>query len=321
MLHCKKTLLALSAAAAVSMTGMAQAADDVSLRMHWLVNGSTLAWYLGKERGYFDEAGINLTINEGRGSVVATQVVGSGAEQFGTADGMSVIQSMSKGMPIKAVMTLQDVGALGVVYLKESGIEKLEDLKGKTLALTAGDSLTQQWPVVAEANGLTEDSVSLVYMDAAAKPVSLMNKQVDAMLGTCIDHVLLVESNGHEAGCLRFSDLGVATVGITVLTNDTMLEKNPDLVQRFVDAAIRSYEAYYEDPEAALDAAIKSLPDINRNVLAAQAGLIKQFYGERPIGHFVPEDWKATVETMKLTGVLESDLPYDAYYRSEFVNK
>lgn len=321
MLHCRKYGLALALAAALSVPGIAKAADDVSLRMHWLVNGSTLAFYLGKERGYYEEADINLAINEGRGSVVATQVVGSGAEQFGTADGMSVIQSMSKGMPIKAVMTLQNFGALGVVYLKDSGIKTLEDLKGKTLALTAGDSLTQQWPVVAQANGLPEDSVTLVYMDAAAKPVSLMNGQVDAMLGTCIDHVLLVESNGHEAGCIRFSDIGVSTVGITVLTNDSVLENNPDLVQRFVDATVRSFEAYYEDPEAALDAAMKSLPDINREVLLAQAEMIKAFYGDRPVGHFDPEDWKATVETMKLTGVLESDLPYDAYYRSEFVDK
>ena len=315
-----KKLLVMSAVTALSMTGQASALDDVSLRLHWLVNGSTLAWYLGKERGYFEEAGINLTISEGRGSVVATQVVGSGAEQFGTADGVSVIQSISRGMPIRAIMTLQDVGALGVVFLKDSGIETLDDLQGRSVALTAGDSLTQQWPVVAASNNLPEDAVSLVYMDAAAKPVSLMNRQVDAMLGTCIDHVLLIESNGHEAGCLRFADLGVATVGITVLANNAVIERDPDLVQRFVDAAVRSYEAYYEDPEAALDAAVLSVPDLNRDVLRAQAEMIRLFYGDRPVGHFDPDDWTATVETMTATGVLENPDHYTAYIRSEFVD-
>jgi hypothetical protein len=60
-----KKILAMSVVAGLSVTGPASALDDVSLRLHWLVNGSTLAWYLGMERGYFEEVGINLTISEG----------------------------------------------------------------------------------------------------------------------------------------------------------------------------------------------------------------------------------------------------------------
>jgi len=208
---------------------------------------------------------------------------------------------------------------LGVISLKSSGIKSMKDLEGKRLAVTAGDSLTQQWPVVAESNGLTNQSVSLVYMDAAAKPVSLMSGQVDAMLGTCIDHVILVESKGHPAQCLRFADNGVATVGVTVITNANLIKSNPDLVKRFVGAAVKSYKAFYENPQAALDAAARARPDLDRKVIGAQAAIIKTYYGASPVGQFENNKWRATVETMKKTGALASDRPFDSYFDPDFV--
>ncbi|WP_168192724.1 ABC transporter substrate-binding protein [Undibacter mobilis] len=297
----------------------AQAADNVSLRLHWLVNGSTVAFYLGLERGYFKDAGINLTINEGKGSMIAAQVVGSGSEQFGTADAVSIIQSEAKGMPIKAIMTIQDVGALGVLWSKTSDIKAMKDLKGKRMGVTAGDALTQQWPVVAESNGLTKDSVNLAYMDGAAKPVSLLNGQVDAILGACIDHVVLLESKGFPVQCQRFADYGVPTVGVSLLTNENLIKNNPDLVKRFVAASVKSYKAFYEDPQAALDAAVRARPDIDRKVVGGQAELIKAYYSAAASGRIDRAKWQSTVEVMKKTGVLSSDRPFDSYFVADFV--
>jgi NitT/TauT family transport system substrate-binding protein len=195
----------------------------------------------------------------------------------------------------------------------------MKDLQGKRLAVTAGDSLTQQWPVVAETNGLGNQSVNLVYMDAAAKPVALMSGRVDAMLGTCIDHVIVVESKGHPAQCLRFADNGVPTVGVTVIANANVIKTNPDLVKRFVGAAIKSYKAFYENPQAAMDAAARARPDLDRKVIGAQGEIIKTYYGALPVGQFDNEKWRSTVETMKKTGSLTGDQPYNSYFISDFV--
>ncbi|WP_420101655.1 ABC transporter substrate-binding protein [Bosea sp. (in: a-proteobacteria)] len=311
--------LVLSGLLACSTT--AAAADKVALRMHWLVNGTALAWYLGKQRGYFEQAGIDLTINEGRGSVVTTQVVGSGTEPFGTADAVSVIQAISKGVPIKAVMTLQDMGPLGIIVLADSGITTVKELKGKRLAVTAGDAQTQQWPVVAKANSLGTEDVKLAFIDGPSKTVALMNKRVDAILGSCIDHVVLVRNSGGDPRCMTFAENGVATVGVAVIAHDQIIKSNPGLVQRFVDAATRSFQAFYQDPQAALDAAAAAVPDIDRKVLIEQAKIIKTYYGDRVVGPIIAKDWQATVETMKQADVLTGDLPASTYYRAEFVNK
>ncbi len=305
----------------LSCPNPAAAADKVSVRLHWLVNGTGLAWYLGKQRGYFEQVGIDLTINEGRGSVVTTQVVGSGSEPFGTADAVAVIQAVSKGVPIKAVMTVQDQGPLGVITLADSGISTVQDLKGKRLAVTAGDAQTQQWPVVAKANGLGQDDVKLAFIDGPSKTPTLMNKRADAILGSCIDHVVLVRNAGGDPRCITFAESGVSTIGITVVANDQIIKSNPDLVKRFVEATIRSYKAFYADPQAAIAAAAAAVPDIDRKVLAEQSRIIQEYYGNKPVGPLVPKDWQETVDTMKKAGVLTGDLPADAYYRAEFVNK
>jgi len=317
----KRTFAALALSALLACPNPAAAADKVALRMHWLVNGTALAWYLGKQRGYFEQAGIDLQINEGRGSVTTTQVVGSGSEPFGTADAVSVIQAVAKGVPIKAVMTLQDKGPLGIITLGDSGITDVRSLKGKRLAVTAGDAQTQQWPVVAQANGLGQDDVKLGFIDGASKTMALMNHRVDAILGSCIDHVVLVRNSGGDARCITFAESGVATVGIALVANDQVIKTDPGLVQRFVDATRRSYAAFYEDPQAALDAAAAAVPNIDRKVLIEQAKIIQTYYGGKPIGRFDRKAWEATIETMKGAGVLTNDLPIEAYLSTEFANR
>lgn len=315
----KRFLMAI-AVAACSIT-VVQAQDNVSLRLHWLVNGTTSAFYLGLERGFFKDEKINLAINEGKGSVIAAQVVGTGSEPFGTSDAVSVIQAASKGVPIKAILVMQDVGSLGVIVLNSSGIGGLKDLEGKKLAVTAGDSLTQQWPLVVAANKLAGGKISLVYMDAATKPVALMEKRVDAMLGACVDHVVLVESKGHKAGCFPFADNGVPTIGITLIANEAVTKNNPDLVRRFVRATAKSLRAAYDDPNAAIDATAKAKPDIDREVLLRQAEIIKTMYGSKPIGSPLDAAWQNTVDVMRQTGSLSDPRPASAYVSTEFLPK
>lgn len=315
----RRLLMAMAALSCFVTT--AQSQDNVSLRLHWLVNGTTTPFYLGVERGFFKDEKINLTINEGKGSVIAAQVVGTGSEQFGTSDAVSVIQAASKGVPIKAVMAMQDVGSLGVIVLTGSGIASLKDLEGKKLAVTAGDSLTQQWPLVVEANKLAGNKISLVYMDAATKPVALMEKRVDAILGACVDHVVLVESKGHKASCFPFADNGVPTIGITLIANEALTKSNPDLVKRFVRATAKSLRAAYDDPKAGIDATAKAKPDIDRNVLLRQAEIIAKTYGSKPIGAPIDAAWQKTVDVMRRTGSLTDPRPATAYVTNEFLPK
>src|SRR5438046_6561193 len=119
------------------------AADAVSFRLNWYLGGLHVPFYYGKEKGYYAAEGIDLAINEGRGSANTVQVVAAGSDTFGLADSSSVILTASKGAEIRSVMSLLNSTGFSVVSLAETGIKSPKDLEGKSLAVTAGDPLGQ----------------------------------------------------------------------------------------------------------------------------------------------------------------------------------
>ena len=90
----RRLFVALAALLAVASPAAAQ--DRVSLRLNWLLYGFHTPFYLGIERGYYREAGIELTVGEGQGSARAVQLVAAGSDTFGLSDGASIINGVAR---------------------------------------------------------------------------------------------------------------------------------------------------------------------------------------------------------------------------------
>src|SRR5436189_1052655 len=136
-----RTMAALALLAATTVAAPAQ--DAVTFRLNWYMGGLHVPFYYGKEKGYYTAEGIDLTINEGRGSANTVQVVAAGSDTFGLADSSSVISTAAKGADVKSVMSLLNSTGFAVVSLAETGIRTPKDLEGKKLAVSAGDPLGQ----------------------------------------------------------------------------------------------------------------------------------------------------------------------------------
>src|SRR5580765_1068692 len=133
----------LAAALAVGSSSLAIAQDKVSLRLNWYFGGLHVPFYYGKEKGFYKAEGIDLTINEGRGSANTVQVVAAGSDTFGLADSSSVIATAAKGAEIKSVMSILNSTGFSVVSLASTGIKTPKDLEGKKFAVSPGDPLGQ----------------------------------------------------------------------------------------------------------------------------------------------------------------------------------
>ena len=116
---------------------------------------------------------------------------------------------------------------------------------------------------MSETNGLNKDKIKVVFMDPPAKPAALMEKKVDALLGGASDQYWLIKYKGFKPTRLKYADIGVDTIGMTIHAHTDTLKDKPDLVRRFVKATIRSWEAARQDPAAAAKAALKVKPDLN----------------------------------------------------------
>src|SRR5438046_3504025 len=163
-----KTLIGALAALAASAT-MALAEDAVSLRLNWYFGGLHVPFYYGKERGFYKEEGIDLTINEGRGSANTVQVVAAGSDTFGLADSSSVVATAAKGAEIKSVMSLLNSTGFSVVSLASAGIKTPKDLEGRKLAVSPGDPLEQLFRALAAHNKLDLARITGAHVDPAAK--------------------------------------------------------------------------------------------------------------------------------------------------------
>lgn len=313
------TMCSLTMAAAA-----AHAEEEASLRLNWVLIGQHPPYYLGVERGYYAEEGIDLTINEGRGSGAAVQLVGNGEDTFGLADTGAVIAGRAKGAPVVVIMSLFRTSNLGVTCRVDANVESLTDLYGKKIAVTAGDALHQMWPGLVAANVLDESKISLVFMDPAAKPVSVLEGRTECLLGGVDDQAVTIENQGTPVTVLRFADNGFNTLTVGVFANQKVIDENPDLVRGFVKATARSWEAAMEDPAAAIAAAAKAKPGINEDVLRAQFEASLKLLpppdgGTMPFGGAPPEYWDQTLDILKEFRELETSVAAADHYNYSFL--
>lgn len=317
-------LVAVTTVMAASATTGGHAADKVSLRLNWILGGLHAPFYLGLARGYYSDEGIDLTINEGKGSGVGMQIIAAKGDTFGMSDAGTLMLGAAKGQPVKTVMSLLNTTSFGVISLSEKNIKTAKDLEGKTLAASAGDALTQLFPAVVAANKLDSDKIKLVMMDAGAKPVAVMENKVDALLGGIDDQLFTIRAQGHAADALGFGDLGVNTVGMTITANEETITQNPDLVKRFVHATQRAWQAAKDDPKAAVDAALKVKPDANPDALLKQLQADISLLGSpntagKPIGFGAAADWDKTKDLLTRYRDLHTDRSAESFYTNEFV--
>lgn len=303
---------------------LAQEQEEATLRLNWVLIGQHPPYYLGVERGYYADEGIDLTINEGRGSGAAVQLVGNGSDTFGLADTGAVIAGRAKGAPVVVLMSLFRTSNLGVTCRADAGVDELTDLYGKKIAVTAGDALHQMWPGLVAANDLDEDQLSLVFMDPAAKPLAVLDGRTECLLGGVDDQAVIIENEGTDVDVLRFADNGFNTLTVSVFTSRDVIENNPDLVRGFVAATAKSWEAAMADPDAAIAAAAKAKPGINEEILKAQfeasLKLLPPPDGEAmPIGVAPAAYWDQTLDILKRFRGLETDVPAADHYDYSFL--
>jgi len=150
------------------------------------------------------------------------------------------------------------MSVMGFAY---KNIRKPEDIKGKTVAVTPGDSMSQIWPLFLRKTNLKDGDFKQVAGDAQTKLNAVMNGQADLLLGYVMDQAIKLQDAVHKpVYAIRFADYGVNMVSSGIIVQKAYLQSKPDVVRRFMRAATRSLEEAAKNPEAAVDAMLKANP-------------------------------------------------------------
>ena len=281
-----------------------QAKEKVVLLLNWYTYSEHAPLYLGKERGYFDQEGIDLDIQEGRGSGVTVQAVAAGTATFGYADIATMIKAASKGAPVTAVGVALQTSPMSVMGFAEKNIRKPEDIKGKIVAITPGDSMSQIWPLFQKKTGLKETDFRQVAGDAQTKLNAVMNGQADLLLGYVMDQAIKLQDATHkQIYPIRFADHGVNLVSSGIIVQKDFLKSKPDVVRRFLRATTRSMEEASKNPEAAVDAMLKAQPKsgVRETALVGVKNTVALYHGpDNPKDRPLRVGAKNMAETLQL---------------------
>jgi len=320
------TALALGACGnAEAGTSGGSGRTDVTLMLNWYPYGEHAPFYYGVEKGIFAKHGINLTIKPGQGSTKTAQAVGAEQVDFGWADTPAVLSNIGKGVKIKSVGVFLQTTPSAVQVFADSGITTVADLKGRTIAVSAGDAPTTTFPIFLQKAGLQPNDVKQQNLDAAGKIAAVISGRVDGLIGFAHDQgPTIAAKSGKQMRYFRYSDVGLNFYSNGLITADSTISSKSDLVKQMVAATSESFAAAEKDPQAAVDAIAGKDPQMSKKeVLFDQwQQTIKVLHTKNTEGQ-VPgadsdADWDATIQVLSSAGLLGSPKERSAYYDSAF---
>ncbi len=172
-------LLAFSAASV-----SAQPLEKFIFALNWFAVGDHAAYWVALDKGYFSKAGLDVTLENSKGSGDSSAKVDTGRADAGLADAVAVLAADARGARLKMVGMVFDKTPLNFFSLKERPLRQPTDVVGKSVGAPPGDSHRQAWPAFAQANGLDPNAVTWVNIEPTAKYAALAAKRVDAIATT-----------------------------------------------------------------------------------------------------------------------------------------
>ena len=248
------TLLALTGA------GVAQA-EAVSVRLKWVTQAQFAGVYVAKAKGFYGDAGLDVTINPGGPNVNVEPLVAAGTDTFGIASGTEgVLYSREKGLPLVCIGMSQQMTPFAYVAYTGSGIDSVKDFKGKTVATWFVGPQYTLFSVLAH-QGLKQSDMKIVAQPFSMQP--FISKQYDVATVTLYNELNTLKEQGvNDIKLFYPDDSGVTTQQDAIVTSEAMIKSKPQEVQAFLDATLKGWKYAFEHKPEAIDI-----------VLAAGSGL------------------------------------------------
>ncbi|NDW04640.1 ABC transporter substrate-binding protein [Jiella pacifica] len=254
----KASLIGAAILASVAgFSGAANAADALTLQLKWVTQGQFAGYYVAKEKGYYDEADLDVTIKPGGPDIAPEQVIaGGGADVI--VDWMpAALAAREKGLPLVNIAQPFAKSGMELTCRKETGIESPEDFKGKTLGVWFSGN---EYPFLSWMSKLglsTEggpDGVTVIKQGFNVDP--LIQKQADCISTMTYNEYWQVIDAGipeDELTVFKYEDQGVATLedGLYVMEDSLNDPATVDKLARFVEASMKGWAYAAENPDEA----------------------------------------------------------------------
>lgn len=304
----------------------AMAQTKIDFILNWVPGGDHAPYYFAKKQGWYAREGLDVNLEPGRGSAMATQKVGAGANPVGLADMGGVLVAKGKGADLVAVYNVYANSPQGLYWLKSSGIKSVKDLAGKKIGNPAADGARTMWPALAKANGIDPKSVTWVNIDANAKLSALKAKSIDATTSFYNIHHIFQAELGDDMGFLAWRDAGLNPYGNSIIVNRQFLERNRAAIEKFVRVTQRAFAACVDDPKPCVQALVDANGALKFDNEMVNWSLVEvlmsdKFAREMALG--IHEDGRMKADYELVSEYIGVDKPFDVktVYDNSFLDR
>jgi NitT/TauT family transport system substrate-binding protein len=306
--------------------GRAQTLDKVSFGTNWVAEAEHGGFFQALADGTYKSYGLDVTIEPGGPNTNNRMLLSAGKlDFFMSANTLQSFDAVTNNVPLVSVAAMFQKDPQVFLTHPEVNVTKIEDLKPLTL-LVSKEGITSYFQWLKSEYGFSESKVKPYTFNP--QPF-IVNKQ-SAMQGYVTSEPFAVEkAAGFKPGILLLADYGFNSYSTLIETRRELIDKKPDLVQRFVDASIIGWYNYLYGDNAAANAMIKKLnPEMTDELLAYSISKMKE-YGivdsgdslKNGIGAMTDERMASFFDKMVRAGVVRRDIDYRQGYTLRFANK
>ncbi|KAA0948725.1 ABC transporter substrate-binding protein [Sporosarcina sp. ANT_H38] len=276
--------------------------EDISIMLDWYPNAVHSSIYYAKEKGLFEEEGLNVTIEMPAETNDPLKLAAIGKVDLAISYQMQVALSRSEEIPVVSLAAFVRHSLNGIMYKKESGITSPKDLENKTVGFASSEISQAVVETMVETDGGDPSKVKMMDVGWDLMP-ALATDNVDALTSAYINHELVIlRKEGYDIEVVSPSDYGVPeSYELIIVTGEETLKKKKPLFEKFWRALAKGQEAVKENPEAGLQVLLdhenNSFP-LDKKIEAQSLEILLPLMDAEnlPFGYQEEESWEAVID-------------------------
>lgn len=298
---------------------------EVTLVLDYVPNTNHTGIYVAQEKGYFEDEGLKVNIIEPGDNNTSAALVAAGKGNFGVSyqEDVTYARAAEEPMPIKAIATIIQHNTSGFASLKDSGIESPADFEGKTYAGWQSPSEEAVIQAVMKAAGADPSTLTIVGADGSG--VSQLNNGIDLIWEFKGWALTQAEMEGMAFNYMPLNSLDPRLDYYTplIITNEDMINNDPDTVQAFINAVKKGYEYAIDNPDESAEILSEYVPEYDLDFLKKSQEYLSQEYAKDAPSWGVMKDsvWDGYTEFMAEYGLIDEAIPASDQYTNQFIEQ
>ena len=323
-------LLIILASLLISITSYAD--TKIPFTLDWKFEGPSAPFFNAIDKGYFKDAGLNVEISPGKGSLDAIPKVATGSFPLGFADINSLIKFLDQnpGAPVTAIMMIYDKPPFAVIGRKSLGIKSPADLPGSVLGAPPPDGAWAQFPSFAKANGLDMNKIKVEPVGFPTREPMLAEGKVSSVTGYSFSSFLNLVRLGvpeDDITTILMADHGLKLYGNAIIVNTDFASSNAQVVKSFLGAVGKGWKDAVSNPSSAIDALVKRNPAADKNLeerrfnLALSGNVMTDYVLKNGMGNIDKARFEAAIAQLSETYKYKTKPDSKLYFTDVYLPK